>query len=114
VLVYFPDKEEGKKRMTKIGGVVVKPLNTDEKLANMRRGADRMSKALEGREPSKKDTGIACSTHCGGTIIEDTWYRTKGDWTTIKIGGRNPVEKIVELYCSNCGISYHHLPGTMK
>lgn len=49
---------------------------------------------------------------CGGTIIENKFDQYFGNpmSRTIGPGGENQMTRVVELYCSQCGVLYHHLP----
>ncbi len=61
----------------------------------------------------KKNTGIACKIpNCGGKIIKETFRQYLGDpmHRIIGRGGERQMTATTELYCSECGVSYHHLP----
>ena len=61
----------------------------------------------------EKNTNAACVIPlCTGTIIEKRSKKYFGDPARAIIGSgyRGQMTLIVELFCSRCGIQYHHLP----
>ena len=100
--------------MTKIAGVEVKPVSkkqTKRIQEALAAGRASIEQALNGRaDAGVTDTGIECVVQCGGTIARDISYRFVGNPLDMVMGGRNDNTRFEELYCSRCGISYHHLP----
>ena len=57
-------------------------------------------------------TKAPCQANCKGTIVRETTRQYIGDpmHAIIGPGYEHQLTTIVELYCSRCGIMYHHLP----
>lgn len=60
-----------------------------------------------------RETKVRCVTNnCPGMIVEKLSYQYLGDPGLLMVGpgSSRQLSPVTELYCPNCGISYHHLP----
>jgi hypothetical protein len=70
-------------------------------------------KRKESLSPQMRDTGFACVIpRCKGKIVEEVSYRHLGSDMEMPIGPISPSRytRVRELYCTMCGLSYHHPP----
>lgn len=86
----------------KLRGVLVTALKKEEK-----------RKRAESHTPQMKDTGFVCViSRCKGKIVEEVSYRHLGSAMDMPIGPISDTRhtRVRELYCTSCGLSYHHPP----
>ena len=65
----------------------------------------------------KFDTGVPCRIpSCKGTVIEHARLKELAEVTNLVLGpsARTHRNRVLEFFCSVCGISYHHLPELAK
>lgn len=93
------------------------PFLSDVEHGRRRYSADTEAKAREvlGMEPAAPETPHRCSV-CGGEIVVDEWSEYLGDPMLMIIGpgSRNQFTTRRAIYCKDCGVSYHRLPGFRK
>ena len=68
-------------------------------------------------EGGQEKTGFKCTgRECEGEIIREVSFQYLGDPMQMIIGpgSRSQRTQITELYCQECGITYHHLPKSKK
>ncbi len=93
------------------------PAMMEKILKGVKQARDREFVPDPRDQEGKQKTGVDCKIPgCGGVIIKEVYSEYRGDpmQMVIGIGARKQMTRVTEIYCQECGISYHHMPKKAK